>query len=129
MNQNRKALVVDDNALNLELVTDLLESAGFEVIQAARARDGIELAQIERPDIIFMDIGLPEMDGYQALNALKSDVATRSIPIVALTAFAMEDDKTRAIEAGFDSFITKPIHTRSFSSNVQRIIDESRRGA
>ena len=74
-----------------------------------------------------MDIGLPGMDGYSALRELRADEITRGIPMIALTAFAMDDDKLRALDAGFDSFITKPIQTRSFTSTVRRIIDASKR--
>lgn len=123
MSRVRRVLVVDDNAMNLELATDLLESAGLDVLQATRAPEGINLAKTSKPDLILMDIGLPGMDGYTAVRTLKADVATRAIPTVALTAFAMDADKERAIEAGFDGFITKPIQTRAFVSEVLRFIE------
>jgi len=125
MSPQRKVLVVDDNALNLELATDLLEAAGFEVVQANRALEGIEIARVQRPDVILMDIGLPGMDGYTALRELRADVATACIPAIALTAFAMEEDRQRALDAGFVGFITKPIQTRVFSSTIERIMENS----
>ena len=128
MNSGRETvLVVDDNAMNLELATELLQAAGFEVLQAERAVEGIAIARTHRPDVILMDIGLPGMDGYSALREWRADEITRGIPMIALTAFAMDDDKLRALDAGFDSFITKPIQTRSFTSTVRRIIDASKR--
>ena len=109
-----RILIVEDSPLNMELARDLLENAGFTVLQAGTAEDG--LAQIRRdpPDLVLMDIRLPGMDGRSAVQALKDDPATRPIPVIALTAQAMKGDAAASRAAGFDGYITKPIDTRAF---------------
>ena len=115
MNATRpKVLVVEDNPLNLELATDLLEVAGFEVISAQTGEAGIKLAREAQPDLILMDLSLPGMDGIEATKALKADPQTSGIPIVAVTAHAMKGDEQKALAAGCEGYITKPIDTRMF---------------
>jgi CheY-like chemotaxis protein len=113
-----KVLIVEDNPLNLELATDLLEACGIEVVCANTGENALKLAQDERPDLILMDLSLPGMDGLQATAALKRDPKTRTIPIVAVTAHAMKGDEQRALAAGCEGYITKPIDTRMFSTLV-----------
>ena len=115
-------LVVEDNPVNMELATDLLEIAGFTVLQADNAEKGIEMAKARMPGLILMDISLPGMDGLTATGILKSDAATRHIPVVALTAQAMKGDEEKAREAGCDGYITKPIDTREFPRRVAQYI-------
>ena len=115
-------LVVEDNSANMELATDLLEIAGFTVLQADNAEKGIEMAKAQMPGLILMDIGLPGMDGLTATGILKSDAATRHIPVVALTAQAMKGDEEKAREAGCDGYITKPIDTREFPRRVAQYL-------
>ena len=115
-------LVVEDNRLNLELVTDLLESAGYTVRTAASAEEGLRLAAEERPDLILMDIRLPGMDGHAAVKILKQSAATRSIPTIALTAQAMKGDEATAKVSGFDGYLSKPIDTRSFSDQIKAFL-------
>lgn len=117
-----RILVVDDNALNLELVTDVLERAGYAVERAVSAEMALTMAQRSPPDLVMMDIGLPGMDGYSALAALRTDARTRTVPVVALTAYAMAGDEIRALEAGFAAYITKPIHTRQLPEVVNRVL-------
>jgi CheY-like chemotaxis protein len=114
----RKVLLIEDNLMNMELATDLLEGAGFEVLQAERAEAGIALAHARQPDIILMDIALPGMDGLEATRRLKRDEQTARIPIVALTASAMLGDHTKARAAGCCGHIAKPIDTRRFIETV-----------
>jgi two-component system cell cycle response regulator DivK len=117
-NEPTLVLVVDDNQLNLELVTVVLEGAGYAVCQAGSGADGLEAARRERPSLILMDIGLPGMDGYAVLKALRGDPDTAGLPVVALTAYAMADDERRVREAGFDGYITKPIDVRALPHSV-----------
>jgi CheY-like chemotaxis protein len=114
----RVVVLVEDSPLNLELATDILEAAGFTVLPAGTAEDGIALARSAKPDIILMDIRLPAMDGYQAVRVLKDDPRTRGIPTVALTAQAMKGDDELARSAGFDGYLSKPIDTRTFARSV-----------
>ena len=117
-----RILVVEDNALNLELVTDLLEANGFEVLPAQTAEEGIELACRCAPDLILMDVSLPGLDGLAATKALRADPETRHLPIIALTAHAMKGDEQVALDAGCDGYLAKPIDTRSFGSKVANFI-------
>ncbi|MCD4811177.1 response regulator [bacterium] len=121
-----KILIVEDNSMNLELATDLLEAAGYFVIQAGSAEEGIKLARADSPDVILMDIGLPGMDGLEATRVLKQDLATKNIPVIALTAHAMQGDEEKALAAGCAGYIAKPINTRAFSRTVSQFIDSDR---
>lgn len=115
-------LVVDDNPTNLKLAGDLLESEGFKVQRARDAEQAIELIRRFPPDLILMDVGLPGMDGLTLTRKLKTDEATRGITIVALTSFAMKGDEQRAIEAGCDAYISKPIDTARFAARVSEML-------
>ena len=117
-----KILIVEDTPMIMELTTVLLEVAGYVVIQAETAEDGIKLASAESPDLILMDIGLPGMDGLSATGILKQDPGTKAIPVVALTGFAMKKDEKRILAAGCDGYLTKPIDTREFSRDIARFI-------
>lgn len=110
----KSILIIEDNPVNMELASDLLEAAGFSTIQADNAEDGIRLAQKDLPDVVLMDIALPGMDGLTATAILRQNVQTASIPIIALTAHAMRGDEDKALAVGCVGYITKPINTRSF---------------
>jgi len=120
-----KILIVEDNLMNMELATDLLEASGYVVIQAVTAEEGIKLARAELPDLILMDISLPGMDGLEATAVLKQDPATKGINVVAMTAHAMKGDEEKALAAGGSGYITKPIDTREFPKTVARFIDSA----
>ncbi len=120
-----KILIVEDNQMNMELATDLLEASGYVVIQAEAAEEGIELARVESPDLILMDISLPGMDGLQATGVLKHDPKTKDIPVIAMTAHAMKGDEEKALTAGCTGYITKPIDTREFPKAVARFIESA----
>jgi CheY-like chemotaxis protein len=120
---NEKILVVEDNPVNLELVTDLLEAAGFAVYAAATAEEGLRAARAISPALILMDLSLPGMDGLAATQALRADPATRHLPVVALTAHAMKGDADLARRAGCRGYLTKPIDTRTFAASVAGFIE------
>ncbi|HKQ37274.1 MAG TPA: response regulator [Verrucomicrobiae bacterium] len=117
-----KILIIEDNPLNMELAADLLTVAGYEVLQAATAEKGIQLARSLLPDLILMDTSLPGMDGLQAIRILKSDGATEHIPVISLTANAMKGDEETARAAGALAYVTKPIDTRTFVKNVSAFL-------
>ena len=121
-----RVLVVEDNPVNLELVGALLESEGYSVIPAETADVGLRLAATEPPDLVVMDIQLPGMSGYEATRRLKADPATAAIPVVALTAHAMQGEEARAREAGCDAFLTKPIDTKMFRETLRRFLTDVR---
>jgi two-component system, cell cycle response regulator DivK len=107
-----KVLIVEDNPANMTLATFLVESAGHMVISATDAEAGLTVARAQQPDLILMDIQLPGMDGLEATRQLKRDEATRAIPVIALTAFAMKGDEERIRSAGCDGYIAKPLAYR-----------------
>ncbi len=118
----KRILIVEDNLMNLELATDLLEAAGYYVLHAPTAREGIDTAKTAAPDAILMDIDLPDMNGLEATRLLKADPLTRDIPVAALSAFAMKEDRDNAREAGCVGYLTKPIDTRKFAGMVAELI-------
>jgi two-component system, cell cycle response regulator DivK len=112
-------LIVEDNDKNLKLARDLLQYHGFRTLEAGTAAAGIALAEQHGPDLILMDIQLPDMDGVTALGRLREAAATTSVPVVALTAFAMAADRERLLAAGFDGYLAKPIDIHHFSDRVR----------
>jgi CheY-like chemotaxis protein len=117
-----RILVVDDNPTNLKLVSDLLEFEGHEVLKAMDAEEAQVVLTNNLPDLILMDIALPGMDGLTLTRHLKADARTSHIRIVALTAFAMKGDEQKALDAGCDGYITKPIDTRTLPAEVAGIL-------
>jgi two-component system, cell cycle response regulator DivK len=113
-------LVVEDNPTNMTLAVFLLTSAGHAVLSAVDAEAGLTLARAEVPDLILMDIQLPGMDGLEATALLKQDEATRSIPVIALTALAMKGDEQRIRAAGCDGYIAKPIRYQEFLTTIEK---------
>lgn len=115
-------LVIEDHAPNATLVVDLLSFYGFRVSWAQDGEKGLEMLKIDRPDLILMDIQMPKMDGYALTRQLKADDETKAIPIVALTACAMVGDAERALAAGCDGYLTKPVNTRELPKTVKRFL-------
>jgi CheY-like chemotaxis protein len=120
-------LIVEDNLRNLKLVRDLLEHAGYSTLEATTAEDGLALAHAHRPDLVLMDVQLPGIDGAQALARLRADPATNGIPVVAVTAFAMKEDRARFAAAGFDGYLEKPISVPAFLGQVAQVLKHSAR--
>jgi two-component system cell cycle response regulator DivK len=104
-----KVLLVEDNEMNRDMLSRRLVRNGYEVVIAVNGQEGLDMATGEKPDLILMDMSLPVLDGWEATRRLKADPATASIPVIALTAHAMESDKEKALAAGCDDFDTKPI--------------------
>jgi two-component system cell cycle response regulator DivK len=115
-------LLVEDNPRNLKLARDVLEYAGFAVVVAATGEEGVEQARTTLPDVILMDLQLPGIDGFAALELLRATEATAHIPVVALTAFAMRSDRERFLAAGFDGYLEKPIDVRALPGQVEALI-------
>ena len=120
-----RVLLVEDNAMNRRMAEFLLRSKGFTVYQATTGEEALLMAREELPDLIVMDLQLPGMDGYAATRTLKADALTRHIPVVAMTAYAMTGDRERALAAGCDGYITKPIDTQEFPRVVARYLASS----
>ena len=114
-----KILIVEDNPANMTLAIFLLKSAGHTIVSATDAEAGVAVARAEQPDLILMDIQLPGMDGLEATGLLKSDAATRDIPVIALTALAMKGDEERIRAAGCDGYVAKPLAYKEFLATVE----------
>lgn len=115
-------LIVEDNEKNLKLVRDVLQVKGYETLEAGTAEEGIQLARERAPDLILMDIQLPGMNGIEALKALRAEPVTAGIPVVAVTASVMQQDRQQIMRAGFDGFIEKPINLRGLLDTVQQAL-------
>ncbi len=118
-------LVVDDSALNRKLVTTLLKAKGFAVLEAEDGEQAYEMAVNNQPDLVLMDVQLPKEDGYSVTRRLRENPEMQSLKIVALTAHAMTQEAERAREAGCDSYLSKPIDTRSLAPDILSIIEGS----
>jgi two-component system, cell cycle response regulator DivK len=121
-------LVVEDNERNLKLLRDVLEYAGYDVRVARTAEDGITLAVKEPPDLVLMDLQLPGIDGMEALRLLRENPRTADIPVVAVTAQAMKHDRERALDAGFNGYVEKPISVRAFPDQVRSFLPDEEEG-
>lgn len=121
-------LIVDDNQMNLKLVCLVLQMEGYQVRTAADAEEALEVLANRRPELILMDIQLPGMDGLELTRRLKANPGTRGIVIIAITAYAMKGDEQKALDAGCDGYITKPIDTRSLPGVVARHLGGKSRG-
>ncbi len=122
-----RILVVEDNPKNLKLVRDVLTFSGYEVIEASSGEDGVRLAEEACPDLILMDLQLPGIDGAEALRQIRVNDKDQGVPVVAVTAFAMNEDRARAFERGFDGYVEKPISARRLPQMIEDFL--SMRGA
>jgi two-component system, cell cycle response regulator DivK len=117
-----KVLLVEDNEMNRDMLSRRLTRRGFEVVFAVNGKDGVDLAKSEKPDIILMDMSLPVMDGWEATRCVKSDAATRAVPVIGLTAHAMSGDREKALEAGCDDYDTKPVEFDRLIQKMERLL-------
>ncbi len=117
-----KILLVEDNEMNRDMLSRRLQRREFEVVVAIDGKEGIEKASSENPDLILMDMSLPEIDGWEATRRLKADDSTKSIPVIALTAHAMESDKSKALEAGCDDYDTKPVDLPRLLGKIEALL-------
>ena len=118
-------LIIEDNELNMKLVKSLLQLGKYPILEAMNAEEGIQLARENRPALILMDIQLPGMDGLEATRVIRNDTDLCRTPIIALTSYAMQGDEDKAIEAGCDNYITKPIDTRNFLKFIEQCLSGS----
>jgi two-component system cell cycle response regulator DivK len=116
-------LVIEDNEKNMRLVRDVLRASGYRTLEAATGRQGVKLAVEHRPDLVLMDIQLPDIDGVEALRRLRADERTAPVPVLALTAQAMEGDRERFLAAGFDGYLSKPVNIADLMATVKRHCD------
>jgi len=121
-----RILVVEDNIDNYELVRFVLERAGYDVFLAMNGRDGVAAARLQKPDLILMDLSMPEMDGWMAAEKLKADEITNPIPLYALSAHTLPSDRKRALEAGCDEYETKPFDFPRLTEKIEKILSNRR---
>ncbi|NDP42394.1 MAG: response regulator [Aromatoleum sp.] len=119
-------LIVEDNEKNLKLVRDVLQVKGYATVEAGTGEEGIRLAAERKPDLVLMDIQLPGMNGIQALGVLRADPETASIPVIAVTASVMQQDRKHITEAGFDAYIGKPLNLKEFLETVRKVLEARR---
>ncbi len=117
-------LIIDDEPKNITLLRDLLRVNGYSTNEATNGKEGVELAKTSKPDLILMDIQMPEMDGMEATRILKTDAATRNIPILALSSYAMIGDKERILAAGCDGYLAKPFDIKELLKIVAEYLSE-----
>lgn len=117
-----KILLVEDNEMNRDMLSRRLIRKGYEVVMAVDGRQGVDMARSVRPDLILMDMSLPVMDGWEASRTLKSDGDTRDIPIIALTAHAMAEDRQSALDAGCDDYDTKPVDLKRLLTKIEALL-------
>ncbi len=118
----KRILVVEDNETNMYLIRFIFEKSGYEVIEAREGAAGVELAIKEKPDLIIMDIQLPDIDGLEATKRIRASEADDDIPIIALTSFAMAGDRERAMTAGCTGYIEKPINPDTFIAEIEKYL-------
>jgi CheY-like chemotaxis protein len=123
-----KILLVEDNEMNRDMLSRRLVRSGYEVVIAVQGEEGVALARSASPDVILMDMSLPVLDGWEATRLLKSDPATREIPVIALTAHAMSGDREKAREAGCDDFDTKPVEYTRLLSKIEGLLQRRKAG-
>jgi len=120
--KKKTALIVEDNALNLKLMCDLLEASDIATWQTNDGARALELVRKHRPDIVLMDIQLPDVSGLEVTRQIKADAELRHIPIIAVTALALRGDEERVLEAGCDAYISKPISVASFLEEIKKFL-------
>jgi two-component system cell cycle response regulator DivK len=119
-------LIVEDNEKNMKLVRDILRHNGHATIEAATGGEGVRLASERRPDLVLMDIQLPDIDGIEALRRIRADRSLDHVAVIAVSASVMPDDQQKIVTSGFDAFVTKPINLKQFLATVKRFLDGGR---
>jgi two-component system cell cycle response regulator DivK len=119
---SRIILVVEDQEDNRRIMRDLLTSAGYEVVEAVTAEEGVISAETHRPDLILMDIQLPDFDGYEATRRIKSNAALSSVPVIAVTSYALSGDDIKAYDAGCDAYVSKPFSPRGLLAKIREFL-------
>jgi two-component system cell cycle response regulator DivK len=121
----KRILIVEDNELNRDVLSRRLAASGYEVLVAEDGLQGLALAKARQPDLILMDLGLPDIDGWECVRRLRANPATRTVPVVALTAHAMRGDREKALDAGCDEFDTKPIDFANLLIKMRSLLDKT----
>src|SRR5580658_290100 len=118
----RKVLIAEDNPVNRELLRELLEGRGCEVEEACDGEEALEMLERTRPDILLLDLGLPKLDGFGVMRKIRENAQLADLPVLAVTAFAMRGDREKALDAGFDGYLSKPINAISLAEELERLL-------
>ncbi|KAA0970128.1 response regulator [Aureimonas fodinaquatilis] len=121
---SKTVMIVEDNELNMKLFRDLIEAHGYDTVQTRSGLKAVELARETRPDLILMDIQLPEISGLDVTRTIKADAELKSIPIIAVTAFAMKGDEERIMQGGCEAYISKPISVTRFIETIKQFLGD-----
>jgi len=116
-------LIIEDNAKNMKLTRDLLKATGYATLEATTGEEGVRLALEHRPDLVLMDIQLPDINGIEAFERIRADADTAAVPVVAFTASVTPTDRNRITQAGFSGFVSKPIQLKEFLATVKRMLE------
>ena len=116
-----KALIAEDNAVNRELLRELLESRGYDVVEACDGHEALTVIEQTRPDILLLDIGMPKMDGFAVVRELRQDPRLAKLPVIAVTAYAMQGDREKVLDSGFDGYLSKPINVKALEQELERL--------
>ena len=119
-------LIVEDNEKNMKLVRDILQHRGHQTVEAVNGLDGVRLALERKPDLVLMDIQLPDIDGIEALRRIRAEADLQATPVVAVSASVMPDEQQQIVASGFDAYVTKPISLKSFIATVDRFLQQGR---
>ncbi|MGA8538807.1 MAG: response regulator, partial [Terriglobales bacterium] len=121
----KKILVAEDNGVNRELLRELLEARGYDVMEACDGKEALDLIAKAQPDILLLDIGMPVMDGYAVVRVLRQNPGFSKLPVVAVTALAMQGDREKILNSGFDGYLSKPVNPRSLAAELDRLLGSS----
>ncbi len=119
---SKRVLVVEDQEDNMQIMNDMLASAGYEVIKAVTGHGGVAMAEAHKPDLVLMDVMLPGLDGYEATRRIKDNAALRHIPVIAVTSYALDGEESRAEQAGCDAYFSKPVSPRALLAKIRDFI-------
>jgi CheY-like chemotaxis protein len=127
-----KILIAEDNAVNRELLRELLEARGYAVVEACDGEEALRVIEQTQPDILLLDIGMPKLDGFAVVRKIRENPRLTLLPVLAVTAYAMQGDRERILNAGFDGYLSKPVNSRSLDQELDRLLkkrEDQRRGA
>lgn len=119
-----KILIAEDNAVNRELMRELLETRGYVVVEASDGEEALTVIGLTQPDILLLDIGMPKLDGFAVIRKIRENPRLARLPVLAVTAYAMQGDQERILNAGFDGYLSKPVNSRSLGDEIDRLINK-----
>lgn len=119
-----KVLIAEDNAVNRELLRELLEARGYAVVEACDGEDALTVIEQMQPDILLLDIGMPKLDGFAVIRKIRENPRLAPLPVLAVTAYAMQGDRERILNAGFDGYLSKPVTSRSLGEEIDRLLNK-----